>query len=266
MLRNIGLVAVALLGCGNVNESNPDAPPGGSDAATCVVASASTRARWRGESNASDDTGALPGTIVGGLSFTAGKHGMAFLFDGVDDAITADPDDQLWAVGSFSLEAWVKGTTAPADFAGILQKFDGAGADAAGLPNWQVAVNAMGYPAFTVRSTTNNNATVTASTASILDGAFHHLVAVRDVDAKRITLFVDGVVGATSAPGDAFFTSMTSDDGRPDPVMIGATRQFGGDGFFFFFSGAIDEPAYYDAALSAADVTTIFTAPDGVCR
>ncbi len=89
---------------------------------------ANLNARWRGDSNTNDDSGnAYNGTAVGNnLSYTQGKHGMAFLFDGTTNEVKVDDGDALWPAPSFSVEAWVKTpTSAPAQ---LVMKYQCAGA------------------------------------------------------------------------------------------------------------------------------------------
>jgi amino acid permease len=42
---------------------------------------------WKAENNANDSVGGYNGTLYGGTTFTSGKVGQAFSFDGVDDYI-----------------------------------------------------------------------------------------------------------------------------------------------------------------------------------
>lgn len=70
----------------------------------------------------------LDGSLSGGLSFssntTTGKVGNALLFDGVDDLITVNHTASL-DVPQFTICFWLKKTSEPNDYAGIINKFKG---------------------------------------------------------------------------------------------------------------------------------------------
>jgi hypothetical protein len=261
------LVLVALAACGKVPaETVPDAPVDMSiDTPSCVASPASMRARWRADGNAHEDTGVFDGTMLGGLGFTPGKHGMAFVFDGVDDAVTADPTDQLYPPGSFSVELWLKTAAAPTTEVALVQKYDCGGADACGAPNWELFLSHLGFVQFDIRVVGGPSATVTATTSQVTDNNWHHIVGVRDVTAKQLLLYVDGALAVSAPLADAFLGAMTNADGVPDLLTIGAARTSGSNAISVGYVGAIDEPAYYISALDASEITAIYTAPQGIC-
>jgi concanavalin A-like lectin/glucanase superfamily protein len=263
------VVVLALVGCGNVDAIDPDGHPGSEagtqgDAPTCVTSPASLRARWRGDGNANDDTGVYTATAKGGVGFTPGRHGMAFSFDAIDDAVVADATDQLWPQGSFSVEAWVKTTVNPTSFASIIQKYDCGGADKCGASDWALYVMPGGFPAFELRVAGGPGTTITSTTTPIADNNWHHLVGVRDVQAKQSLLYVDGALAIQQPLADVYLGAMT-DDGAPDPITIGASRTSGVDTLTSSYAGAIDDIAYYISVLSADDVKAIHEARDGFC-
>ena len=63
-------------------------------------------AAYNGESNANDSFGANNGTAVGGLTYTTGKIGNAFTFNG-SNAYVSLPDNSLNFTGDFSISLWV---------------------------------------------------------------------------------------------------------------------------------------------------------------
>jgi Concanavalin A-like lectin/glucanases superfamily len=266
VLSVLSLLGCIFLGCGSVSagdmrDAAADAPV---DQTTCVVSSPSVRARWRAEANANEDTGVYNATSVGAAGYTTGKHGMAFSFDGLDDAIIADSGDQLWPTGSFTIELWMK-TTAPGP-AALMQKYECGGLGVCAGSVWDLNISRDGYALFTIRVTGTDSATATASTKPIVDGMWHHLVGLRDVPAKQLVLYVDGTAELAAPLAEPFLGSMVTTDASPDPVTIGASRSNGSETLQFDFVGAIDEPAYYISALSAAEVAAIYAAPNGICR
>ena len=95
----------------------------------------------------------------------------------------------------------------------------------------------------------------------LTDGNWHHLVAVRDVAADTITLYVDGSTSndlTITDPTDADFVSANNRS-----INIGWLNHTSGT---YHLTGSLDEIAIYDSALSDADVGLHYDAAmaDGV--
>ncbi|MCA9572131.1 MAG: LamG domain-containing protein, partial [Myxococcales bacterium] len=81
--------------------------------------------------------------------------------------------------------------------------------------------------------------------SGVNDGAWHHLVGVHDNG--TLTLYVDGAFAGTGSGG-------ASDNGAH--LIVGGL--FNGSGTpVNAFSGEVDEVAFYDLALTAAEVTAV---------
>ena len=63
---------------------------------------------WPGNGNALDVQGTKSGTRIGGTSFGNGYVGGAFMFDGVDDAVTTQRDLPFGTFSSMTWECWVQ--------------------------------------------------------------------------------------------------------------------------------------------------------------
>ena len=63
-------------------------------------------AAYNGESNANDSFGSNNGTAVGGLTYTSGKIGDAFQFNGTN-AYVSLPNNSFNPTGDFTISAWV---------------------------------------------------------------------------------------------------------------------------------------------------------------
>jgi hypothetical protein len=236
---------------------------GSIDAPRCVPSPGALQARWRGEMNTDDDTGVFNGTAMGGLAYAPGRHGFAFLFDGANAIVTADPADNLYPPASFSVEAWIQ-TRTTGNYAFIIEKYDCGGSDACSGAYWGLYLDTSAHAVFEFRVDGGQVVTLTASAQTMNDGSWHHLVGVRDVTARQILLYVDGTLAAEKAITD--LGPLGNADGHSDPLTIGGARMAGVDTFIQLFPGAIDEVAYYTRAMTAAEVAAVYAAPDGICH
>jgi hypothetical protein len=274
-MRRLFLVGL-LAACGSVS-SKPDASvqhdahgdaaaDAGTDASTCVPRPSTLVSEWRGESNANDSLSHhYNGTAVGNVTYTAGKHGQAFLFDGSSSYVTINDGDALWPSGSFSLEAWVNTTHSGGD---IMEKYACWNACPANMANalWVIAFS-NGNAQFEFRPDAANAAisSVTDSLHSINDGQWHHMVGVRDVSSMMMLLYVDGALAVSASLPALQDGPMSNLDNDVDLIAVGASPTAGATTFTPNYNGAADELAYYNGALSATEVAAHFSAPTGIC-
>jgi hypothetical protein len=80
------------------------------DAAGSTSLNTSLFAAYNGESNANDSFGSNNGTAQGGLTYTAGKIGNAFTFNGTN-AYASLPDNSLNLTGDFTISFWIYHTS-----------------------------------------------------------------------------------------------------------------------------------------------------------
>lgn len=275
-MRKALLFVFGLSACGGVNEIpkdaavKQDAPASdgrGIDAATCVPTPSNLNARWRGDGNTNDDSGnAYNGTAIGTLSYTPGKHGMAYLFDGSSNFVRINEGDALWPSASFSVEAWVKTTSTSGGQ--LVMKYQCAGScPAPSYAYYSLRFDTSGNPIFEFRSDASATAAIiTDTTHNIADGNWHHLVGVRDVPGQKAVLYLDGAVaGMLTVTGDNL-GAMTNTDSETDFVTLGAGTVGGTQNPTTHLAGALDEVAFYKSALTAAQVAAIYAAPEGVCK
>ncbi len=86
------------------------------------------------------------------------------------------------------------------------------------------------------------------STTQVSDGAWHHVVGVRDVRAATISLYVDGHL-------EAVHTSATAWDVGAGPVKLGRSQSIEGNGHgVAMWDGDLDEVVFLSRALSPLEV------------
>ena len=201
---------------------------------------------WPGEGNAYDIIGTNNGTLQGGASYTSGKVGQAFTFDGSGSYVNIPNSPLLDSFSnSISVELWLKAndTSANSDWQGIVTKGNGA---------WAVQAT-TGAKTVSFGMTGPSPSGVTGS-RNVKDGQWHHVAGV--YDGTNIYLYVDGTLDAsTPASGNIVQNSY--------PMTIGCNGQgvYGYPGYFY--NGSIDEVSLYHRALSASEIQTIYATGSG---
>ena len=191
----------------------------------------------------SSPTGAN-GTLEGGPSWTtAGRHGGALSFDGVDDRVTVADRNAFDLTTAGTLTAWVRPSATRSWDQVLLKERPGGLAYAlygsgvtAGRPNGSLGIGGTDVYA--------------DAPAALPLNTWSHLA--MTFDGTTMRLYVDGTQVATRA--------------QPGPVAAstGALRIGGNAVWGEWFSGRLDEVRLYDRALTAAQVVSDSTTPTTV--
>jgi hypothetical protein len=211
-----------------------------------------------------DDLARYNGVAIGRIAYAPGRHGSAFALNGTDALISIADADALWPSGSFSVEGWVSASSGGR----LITKYECGGTCPMGpgttFASWSLDITDKGFPDFAVRSAPDMLVTLTGPRA-ITDGAWHHLVGVRDIQVKQLILYVDGMQAVSTPLSGHQLDPMSNADDEVDPVTIGASRIANATTYIEYLHGAIDEVAYFSAAISADQVKEIYVALDGEC-
>ena len=196
---------------------------------------------WPGDGNANDIVGGNDGTLSGDATFAPGIVGQAFSFDGADDFVDIGDivDFEITSTSSMSITGWVKtsanGPAMVVTKMGILSPDFG----------WLVMI-ASGVLRLEIA---DNDDHVTIDTIAVNDDQWHHFALTHDGSTGNVNLYVDSVLrGSTTESFGAI------DDGGM-PLRIGMGSQGGNP-----FPGLIDEVAFFNRALSAAEIKAIYDA------
>jgi hypothetical protein len=181
-----------------------------------------------------------------------GKIGNAQAFNnntGVD--IPDNGSEFDWAANaSFSIELWLKTTSLGTQVAIGRSRNDP-------YSRWYVGTD-NGFVMFHLRDNSDPTDWVEIlSDNPIADGAWHHVVAVRDGAANMNKLIVDGV---EKTEAHTYAHSFMAD--VPTPVTIGYLFNTGNE---YHFIGSIDEVAIYSRALPLSEITAYLADPTGHC-
>jgi len=178
----------------------------------------------------------------GGSSFTNTK---SILLDGVDDFVDYGNPASLQITDELSISAWFK-TTYTGATSVIVGKDAAAGTNKrAYMLFWSGATNTMRF--FVWKS--GNLGKSVASTSTVTDGNWHHVLAVND--GTDLKIYVDGTLEGTNLGGGGTIQNATTD------FYIGRRQGLSNGLYKSFWNGSIDEVAIWNSDQSS-NVSTIY--------
>jgi hypothetical protein len=206
--------------------------------------------------NVNDTSGnARNGTNVGGVTFTTGKVGNAFTFNGSSNYV-ALPNSSFDFTGDFSISTWVKIPANPSGYCGIFSNY-----------NYELGSN-LGYLiqlstdrkiAFGVHGTGGSSNVFSTTTVAL--NTWYHITVRRDSVAKRSELYINGVF-----EGEAINTNITIGYGtRAIQPTIGAIRT-NDQGVLTtdrFLNGSVDALTIWNKKLTDNEITSLYNAGTG---
>jgi hypothetical protein len=208
---------------------------------SCVSPPSDMIAWWQAENNGIDVIGGNNGTLLGGATFTSGKVGQTFSFNGVGGCVSIPDSPALDALtNSITVEAWFKfnQTNANASWAAIATK---------GKSSWRLMGIQGAKTLLFYCSGPNVGAT---GTRNVNDGQWHHVVGT--YDGANVSLYVDGTLDAVQpGTGPIAVTSSIAGIGYESEGCCGSPD--------YYFNGWIDEVSLYNCALSADEIKAICT-------
>jgi hypothetical protein len=205
---------------------------------------------WRGEGNALDQVGGNNGVLVNGVDFDAGIVGHAFRFNGSSNSFVEVADSpSLRFTNAMTIECWAKRLNT-SEVHVLVEK---GGDWTSGQSDFEVALNDTyaGGKHFGF-----SFAGGWRGCAVTPDTAWHHYAAVAVSGQADPILYIDGVQKTITYRGGAATMNLT---GSPCPLHLGAHLD-PQTGWFNYSSTMIDEPAFFDRALSTSEVQAIYSA------
>ncbi len=213
---------------------------------------------WTADGTAADLKGLNNANLFNGTTYTAGKVGQAFKFDGVNDRVEVADSPSLALTGSLSIEGWIKVNALPSASQGLATVLF-RGDDRGGLDPYQLTLDSTGALWFQVVSAAGESARVSAPVAT---GQLMHVAATLDDATGEMTLYVNGGVVAQTVTSARPFGAL--DPAYNPGIGIGnANGNATGSGYNIPFNGLIDELSVYDRALTRGEVLGISSAGAG---
>jgi hypothetical protein len=212
---------------------------------------------WPADGNALDIVGGHNGTLEGGVTFSAGEVGQSFLLDGSTSYVDVTNASALNPAGPFSVECWVNGGSAQNYSQCLLVDKSHGFVDGTG---WALQTDTSGNVDFFYGIGGSSGASqyfpYVATTTSVLDSRWHHLVGVWT--GTQLEIYLDGQLQNSLA-------QTTPPAANTRDVEIGSS--WGGGTRTRYFGGYVDEVSYYDVGLSAKQVAAIYAAGSaGKCQ
>ncbi len=186
------------------------------------------------------------GNLVNGVTFTEGKFGQAFEFNQTNQVRIPSNSSLNFGSGDFSGYLWFKSYGS-----GYLFLVD---SDLTGVGNssWFVNINGATARFATGFGDGTGDHYVSANKIVINDYQWHFLAWVRSSDAMKI--YVDGQLGGTTSVKAGNVTNNV-------PVAIGGEYNDVAKTMASGFKGAIDEVAFFNRALSDAEIMAQYDGP-----
>lgn len=212
----------------------------------CVEMPTGLVAWWTADGHPLDSSGTNHGILVQKATIGPGRIGGAFFLGGSGDQVSV-PESKTWGFGDgpFTIEVWAKfeANQNGSPWA-ILASDDGPGLRNKWIFWWndnrlQFHVNG------------NAQANLRSTEFSPTPGLWYHLAIVRDEN--EFAFYVNGTRLSTD-------TAKITVPETSSPLTIGAAESA------FYFKGSIDDVRVYRRALTAQDLSTLYSASDvGMC-
>lgn len=228
----------------------------------CVRMGEGMVAWWEAESNALDSASVNHGLLLNGAGFAAGKRGLAFRLDGVNDYVQAPAAASLSITGALSIEAWIYATNVnPAQV--IVSKYNGA----FNRTSWGLQILNGGVQFYISADGTPLVAALAETEAGILaPNSWTHLVAVFDPDWQVMRIFINGWEQPVFVR-QYWPVNIYSLFDSAEPVRLGACADDATGALAGFFGGLLDEVTLYNRALWDDEIYQLFEADAaGKCR
>ncbi len=210
----------------------------------CISPSTNAVGWWPGDGNVDDVARTNFATLQSGAAYASGRVRQGFSFDGVNSYVEIPNAPDLNPASAITLEAWVYETTNFSQNQPIFSKDDpihGGGR--------QYLMTVSDQDKFRVHIGTTNGFNFFDGTNSVALNTWYHTA--MTYDGSYLKLYVNGVFDSSiSAPGGIVVTTNT--------LRIGGS--YAGGWGNYKFGGIIDEATVYNRALSATEISAIYSA------
>jgi hypothetical protein len=220
---------------------------------------------YKGENNANDLLGNYNGTAVGGLTYTAGKNGNAFTFNGTNSAIRL-PVNSMSFTNDFSISTWIN---IPSGYSGlnsitILWNVNGEWFNNPKGFRLGIYGSQVNFAMFNGTNTYNSlNWNDSNATTIKENSGWVHIVAVRKKSTSS-KIYVNGVLKASNTDiNDAVYSSTYQTPNIGNAYMLNSSGTVTNNDSWAFNGSKIDELNTWTKELTATDVTDLYNSGAG---
>ena len=216
---------------------------------TATTAPSGLTGWWSGDGNAFDTSGnANHGAMLNGVSYTVGRAGQSFDFDGANDYISIPDSPSLRPASALTVEGWFRFDT-------LINGFDQnhlvSKPIGSSFYNSYVMWITNGTLHVGVGDSPNSNGTFFDTGYVVNTGVWYHFAMTFDDSANTLKAYVNGQeVGSTATSVTLGYDS--------HPLILGA--ELTNDVPGFFHDGQEDEISLYDRALTSGEIASIYNA------
>src|SRR5262249_28430416 len=221
--------------------------------AACLTPPTGLVSWWQAEGDGQDQSGGNTATLLSGATFGAGEVGQAFSFNGSSAylSVPASPSLDLGSGTGFTIECWIN----PADVASthvIVEWNNGSGGLGVHMYHSDPGIGGLGALAANVRSAGGGDRIFASAPHLVTAGTFQHVALTYDTTIGQPKFFYNGVAATSQNMGS--FTPQTT-----YPLYFGK-RISGAAAVGSYYSGQMDEIAFYSRALADSEILAIYNA------
>src|SRR5262245_7087316 len=206
---------------------------------------------WKADGDAVDSVAANNGALAGNTAFATGHSGQAFGFDGNGDYVSVPDAADHWPSDSFTVDAYAK-TSVGTGLLALVNSYECGGSCPSGSANsiWFLGISdggAYGEVRDADAGGPDDSGTqIITGGSGFSDDAFHQFGFIRDVEAAKLALYVDGIEVAEENLDPGAAGALLNQDGEADPLLMGAVFTGGTTTSSHELTGAIDEVRFWE--------------------
>lgn len=225
----------------------------------CIAPPAELAGWWPGDDSPYDFARLNHLTLLNGLGYAPAVVGSGWLYDGLDDGARA-ADEAAFNVGPadhLTVSAWVRAESHPTPYGVMTLVSKRQSPNPSSALGWELFLSdgRLGFQIADASGPVNFIAS-----ADLRDGGWHQVaVTLNRAASDGLRLYVDGVLVWTGDP-----TVRPGSLANAEPLRLGVHPQ---PGFNGYYKGSLDEVLIVRRALSASEISALYTAGcAGVCK